>query len=535
MSRKLARPLKIAKTKSGARRYRCRSATSESGRGSRAARSRRASRPGELVLPAEDTRRASRRRSPRRAPKRPRHQGRACAAARAGATTSAADTLSPPRRRSPSGPRPGRRRRRPGRRRPRSTGRSLAAIIGTASRTVVSTGSAGRRVLAGLGRRMIQRSVSTWLRGMSRTKFATYSSAGEPTSSSGVPSCTIWPSRMIAIRSPSRSASGRSCVMKTIVLPGLVLQPDHLVLHVAADQRVEGAERLVVEHHLRIDGERARQADALLHAARELVRELVGRSPRARRASAPLLRARGARPSARPGPRARTRRCRSRAGARAGRSAGRPSRRCAGAAARSSSLVGGGDVAAVDLDAARGRLDQPDQRADERRLAGAGEAHHDEHLAGPDVERDVADGGDAAVLLAQLGTGEVGVGGADHLSALRPKIFQTPSTRISGAARSIRGGPVGPRHATVPGSQKRPTVSPSLVDVDVEGGRRLAVARHRLHVAAERHDPAGARVGAEVADGHGEAGRRVRERRRRARARGASSPCRSAACRDPPR
>ena len=66
---------------------------------------------------------------------------------------------------------------------------------------------------------MIQRSVSTWLRGMSRTKFATYSSAGEPTSSSGVPSCTTRPSRMIAIRSPSRSASGRSCVMKTIVLP----------------------------------------------------------------------------------------------------------------------------------------------------------------------------------------------------------------------------------------------------------------------------------------------------------------------------
>ena len=58
-------------------------------------------------------------------------------------------------------------------------------------------------------------------------------------------------------------------------LARLVLEPDHLVLHVAADERVERAERLVVEHHLRVDGERAREADALLHAAGELVGELV--------------------------------------------------------------------------------------------------------------------------------------------------------------------------------------------------------------------------------------------------------------------
>ena len=58
-------------------------------------------------------------------------------------------------------------------------------------------------------------------------------------------------------------------------LAGLVLQPHHLVLHVAADQRVERAERLVVEHHRRVGGERARDADALLHAAGELVGERV--------------------------------------------------------------------------------------------------------------------------------------------------------------------------------------------------------------------------------------------------------------------
>src|SRR5207248_3314822 len=58
-------------------------------------------------------------------------------------------------------------------------------------------------------------------------------------------------------------------------LARLVLQADHLVLHVAADERVERAEGLVVEHHLRVDGERAGKTDALLHPAGELVGELV--------------------------------------------------------------------------------------------------------------------------------------------------------------------------------------------------------------------------------------------------------------------
>src|SRR5215208_3482377 len=52
-----------------------------------------------------------------------------------------------------------------------------------------------------------------------------------------------------------------------------------------------------------------------------------------------------------------------------------------------------------------------------------------------------------------------------------------------------------------------------LVDVDVEGRRGDAIARHRLHVAEERDEPTCARVLADVADGDGEAGRRVQERR----------------------
>ena len=63
--------------------------------------------------------------------------------------------------------------------------------------------------------------------------------------------------------------------MNIVVLPISLLEAHDLVLHVAPDQRIERAERLVVEHHLGVGRERARHADALLHAARELIGELV--------------------------------------------------------------------------------------------------------------------------------------------------------------------------------------------------------------------------------------------------------------------
>ena len=115
-------------------------------------------------------------------------------------------------------------------------------------------------------------------------------------------------------------------------LAGLRLEPDHLVLHVAPDQRVERAEGLVVEHQLGVDRERARQPDALLHAAGQLVGELVGGVLEADQRRASRWRAPGARSWPRPGSPARRRRCRSRAGGRAGRSAGTPSTPCGGAA-----------------------------------------------------------------------------------------------------------------------------------------------------------------------------------------------------------
>ncbi len=80
---------------------------------------------------------------------------------------------------------------------------------------------------------------------------------------------------MIAIRSPSRMASAKSWVMKMIVRCSDLLQADQLVLHVAADQRVEGGERLVEEQHLGVERQGSGQAHPLLHATRKLLREVA--------------------------------------------------------------------------------------------------------------------------------------------------------------------------------------------------------------------------------------------------------------------
>jgi hypothetical protein len=54
-------------------------------------------------------------------------------------------------------------------------------------------------------------------------------------------------------------------------LADLFVQPDDLVLHVPADQRVERGERLVEQEHVRVARQCPGQADSLLHPAGELV------------------------------------------------------------------------------------------------------------------------------------------------------------------------------------------------------------------------------------------------------------------------
>ena len=109
-----------------------------------------------------------------------------------------------------------------------------------------------------------------------------------------------------------------------------------------------------------------------------------------------------------------------------------------------------------------------------------------------------------------------------------PKTFQTPSALTIGSrVRSTRSPGQSATGGTVSSEEaNRPTLG---VDVDAERRRAAAQPRHRLHVAAERDQPARPRVGAQVADRDGEPRRCVRGAWRRVRARGASWPCRSAA------
>ena len=73
--------------------------------------------------------------------------------------------------------------------------------------------------------------------------------------------------------------------MNTADLPSVLRQLPELVLQLAADQRIERAERLVHQNDLRVGGERAGQSDALLHAARELVADSARPSRRGRPSS----------------------------------------------------------------------------------------------------------------------------------------------------------------------------------------------------------------------------------------------------------
>ena len=75
------------------------------------------------------------------------------------------------------------------------------------------------------------------------------------------------------MRSPSRIASSIEWVMNTMVLrsSGRSISVQQLLLQDFAGLRVERGERLVHQQHRRIHRQRAHQADALLHAAGELI------------------------------------------------------------------------------------------------------------------------------------------------------------------------------------------------------------------------------------------------------------------------
>ncbi len=76
-----------------------------------------------------------------------------------------------------------------------------------------------------------------------------------------------------AMRSPSRIASSIEWVMNTMVLrsSGPLHQLQQFLLQDFAGLRVERGERLVHQQHRRVHRQRPHQADALLHAAGELI------------------------------------------------------------------------------------------------------------------------------------------------------------------------------------------------------------------------------------------------------------------------
>ena len=125
----------------------------------------------------------------------------------------------------------------------------------------------------------------------------------EDLSSSEVPSATLRPWSMTAIRSASWSASSRYCVVSRTVLPCSHELADRGP-HLAAGPRVEAGGRLVEEDQRGSGDQAGGQVETPPHAAGEL-RDLLGRRPpRARTARAgwpPVSRAAGRlRPCRRP-------------------------------------------------------------------------------------------------------------------------------------------------------------------------------------------------------------------------------------------
>ena len=221
-------------------------------------------------------------------------------------------------------------------------------------------------------------------------------------------------------------------------LAHLLVQADDLVLHVATDQRVERGERLVEHQDLGVGRERAGQTDPLLHAAGELVGvvvlvaleadqvdHLLGAVAAVLLALAPHLETEGD--------------VVDHLAVRQQAEVLEDHRDLAAPGVEQGRVGHAGDVLAVELDGARGRLDQPGQQPHQRGLAGAGEPHHHEDLAGRHVEGDVADADDVAGLLLQLLAREVGLVGADDLVGARAEDLPQPLDVERGRAVAVLG------------------------------------------------------------------------------------------------
>ena len=206
-------------------------------------------------------------------------------------------------------------------------------------------------------------------------------------------------------------------------LAEVAVEAEHLVLHIAADQWVERRERLVEEQQRRVVRQRAGQPDALLHAAGELVGvgvlvavqphqgdDLLGPVPALLLLHPTHLEAVGDVVDDLP--------------VRQQPEVLEDHRGMGAPQVTQLGLAGLHHVTPVDDHLAGGRLDQPGQTAHQRGLAGAGEPHHHEDLAGRYVEGDVADTDDAAGPLLDLRARPLRLGRADD--PVRPPAEDLP-------------------------------------------------------------------------------------------------------------
>ena len=90
------------------------------------------------------------------------------------------------------------------------------------------------------------------------------------------PACraTTWPSRNVTMRVPY-SAMSISCVISSTVMPRSLVQALKDAHHFDAGPRVEVPGRLVRQQNRRVVDQRARDRDALLLTAGELIRMMV--------------------------------------------------------------------------------------------------------------------------------------------------------------------------------------------------------------------------------------------------------------------
>ena len=143
------------------------------------------------------------------------------------------------------------------------------------------------------------------------------------------------PSTSRAMRSPTRRARGMSWVTTTEVTPSSLLDRVDQLADGRRGDRVEAGGRLVEQHHLGVEGQRAGEGDALAHPSREVGGHLPARcrlQPHLAELLADACRRSPPR-SARCARAAGRRRCRRRSSSRTGRRSG-TAWRCAGGRGR---------------------------------------------------------------------------------------------------------------------------------------------------------------------------------------------------------